>query len=53
MVLKSIMFLVKSFLGNFDRTLAIFSGHTAPHLDQTNEGDKTREDCFNISSLKN
>ena len=28
-VLKSIIFLVKSFLGNFYRNLAIFSGHTA------------------------
>jgi len=27
-VSKSIIFLVKSFLGNFDRHLAIFSGHT-------------------------
>ena len=32
-VLKSITFLVKSFLRNFYRHLAIFSGHTAPeHL---------------------
>ena len=29
-VTKSIIFLVKSFLGNFYRHLAIFSGHTAP-----------------------
>ena len=28
-VLKCIIFLVKSFLGNFYRHLAIFSGHTA------------------------
>ena len=29
-VSKSIIFLVKSFLGNFNRHLAIFSGHTDP-----------------------
>ena len=28
---KSIIFLVKSFLGNFYRHLAIFSGHTGPN----------------------
>ena len=36
-MLKSIIFLVKSFLGNFYRHLAIFSGHTAL---------KARFDCF-------
>ena len=30
-MLKSIIFLVKSFLGNFYRLLAIFSGHTECH----------------------
>ena len=33
-VLKSIIFLVKSFLGNFYRHLEIFSGHTGPGLTQ-------------------
>ena len=31
-MLNSIIFLVKSFLGNFYRHLAIFSGHTAHNL---------------------
>ena len=31
-VSKSIIFLVKSFLGNFYRRLAIFSGHTGVEL---------------------
>ena len=32
LVSKSIIFLVKSFLGNFNRHLAIFSGHTGSNL---------------------
>ena len=32
MVSKSIIFLLKSFLGNFYRHLAIFSGHTGANL---------------------
>ena len=32
-MLKSFIFIVKSFLGNFYRHLAIFSGHTGPPID--------------------
>ena len=38
--LKSIIFLVKSFLGNFYRHLAIFSGHTD---DVTHTRERERE----------
>ena len=39
MVSKSIIFLVKSFLGNFYTHLAIFSGHTVyePPIEQVNQ----------------
>ena len=45
------MFLVKSFLGNFYRCLAIFSGHTGAHLQSRNWMSFSGPYFINISSL--
>ena len=51
-MLKSIIFLVKSFLGNFYRHLAIFSGHTDCKLKGCQNCNELTEDWFVlISSL--
>ena len=42
-VSKSIIFLVKSFLGNFYRHLAIFSGHTVDKYDRFFPKDKSKD----------
>ena len=46
-VSKSIIFLVKSFLGNFYRHLGIFSGHTALNVD----GERSRESSGCVAQL--
>ena len=47
-VLKSIIFLVKSFLGNFYRHLAIFSGHTVHFLGNWSRPGQMSNVCTQI-----
>ena len=48
-VSKSIILLVKSFLGNFYRYLAIFSGHTDLYLPLLEEIKETKGKCSKLA----